>query len=111
MEIRPREVRTYVTPDGHEPFQEWFDELTDGTVRSAILARLTRLRAGNFGHYRRLNGDLYELKIPFGAGYRVYFGDVNGVIVLLLCAGTKRTQKRDIQKAKAYWQEFRRRPL
>ncbi|MBM3235601.1 hypothetical protein FJZ31_04815 [Candidatus Poribacteria bacterium] len=44
MEIRPREVRIYVTPDGREPFQEWFGGLKDQKVRSAVLARIDRLR-------------------------------------------------------------------
>lgn len=107
MEVRPRTVRTYVASDGDEPFQEWFNRLKDKKVRSAVLARIDRLRSGNFGDHRRLTGDLYELRIHYGAGYRVYFGDVDGETVVLLCGGSKRTQKRDIQKAEEYWKEFR----
>jgi putative addiction module killer protein len=54
-----------------------------------------------------LSGDLYELRIHYGTGYRVYFGDLDGVIVILLCGGSKKTQKRDIQKAIEYWDELR----
>ena len=106
MEIKPRVVRHYETPDGREPFFEWFDSLKDNKTRSIILERLNRLRLGNLGDCRHLGGSLYELRIHFGPGYRVYFGDVKGVIVILLCGGAKRTQRRDIQKAKDYWQEF-----
>jgi putative addiction module killer protein len=111
MEMRPRNVSTYVTPDGREPFQEWFLELKDRKVRSAILARLDRLLLGNFGDSRHLGEGLYELRIHLRAGYRVYLGEVDRETVLLLLGGTKRTQKRDIQKAKAYWQELRSRDL
>ena len=109
MNVSPRTVHTYRTSDGREPFQEWFNKLKDKKVRSAVLARIDRLRSGNFGDHRRLTGDLYELRIHHGAGYRIYFSDLDGVIVILLCGGAKRTQPRDIQKAKAYWQELRNR--
>ena len=109
MEIRPREVRNYVTPDGREPFEEWLDSLKAQKTQTIIIRRIERLQRGNFGDCTRLNGDLYELRIHYGAGSRVYFGDLGEVLVLLLCGGSKRTQKRDIQKAKAYWEEFKRR--
>ena len=107
MEIRPRDVRHYETPDGRDPFFEWLDALKDNKTKSLIIERLNRLRLGTLGECRHLGGSLYELRIHFGPGYRVYFGDLDSVIVILLCGGTKRTQKRDIKKAKAYWQEFR----
>ena len=107
MEVRPREVRNYVTPDGHEPFEEWVNSYRNRKTRAVIRERINRLHLGNLGDHRRLTGDLYELRIHYGPGYRVYFGDVDGVIVILLCGGSKRTQRRDIQKAKGYWEEFR----
>ncbi|MBI1928821.1 type II toxin-antitoxin system RelE/ParE family toxin [Candidatus Poribacteria bacterium] len=109
MEIRPREVRNYITPDGREPFEEWLDSLKDKKTQTIIVKRIERLHQGHLGDVRRLNGDLYELRIHYGPGYRVYFGDLGGVIVILLCGGAKRTQRRDIQKAKTYWEEFKRR--
>ncbi|MBI1929011.1 type II toxin-antitoxin system RelE/ParE family toxin [Candidatus Poribacteria bacterium] len=111
MEIRPREVRHYETPDGREPFFEWFDALKDNKTKSIILERLDRLLLGNFGDHRRINGDLYELRIHYGPGYRIYCGELDRETVILLCGGTKRTQKRDIQKAKAYWEELKGRNL
>ncbi|MYE88885.1 type II toxin-antitoxin system RelE/ParE family toxin [Candidatus Poribacteria bacterium] len=68
-----------------------------------------RLHLGNFGDYKRLTTDLYELRIHYGPGYRVYLGVADRVIVILLCGGSKKTQRRDIQKAKEYWEELRRR--
>lgn len=107
MEIRPRIVRTYITPDGREPFEEWLDSLKDKTTESKVHDRLLRLRRGNFGDCKHLRGGLYELRIHYGAGYRVYFGDVDGEMMMLLWGGSKRTQQRDIQRARDYWEEFR----
>ena len=109
MKVVPRTVRTYKLPDGGEPFQDWLSDLKVRKVRAAILARIDRLRSGNFGDHKRLTGHLYELRIHYRPGYRVYFGDLEGDIVILLCGGTKKTQRQDIQKAQAYWEEFGRR--
>ena len=107
MEIRPRIVRNYRTLDGREPFEEWLDSLRDKKAQAIVLERLNRVRLGNLGDCRHLGGGVYELRIHYGTGYRVYFGDLDGEIVILLCGGAKRTQKRDIKKAGEYWQELR----
>lgn len=106
MEVRPRDVRNYVTPNGREPYEEWVNSYSDSKTRAIIQQRIRRLELGNFGDYEQL-GNLYELKIHYGPGYRVYFGTVDHDIVILLYGGPKKTQKRDIQKAKKYWEEFR----
>jgi putative addiction module killer protein len=107
MEVRVRDVRNYITLNGRAPFREWLTSLKDKKTQAIIEKRLERLHRGNLGDHKPLTGDLYELRIPYGAGYRVYFGDLDGVIVVLLCGGSKRTQQRDIERAKAYWNEFR----
>ena len=107
MEIIPRDVRNYVTPEGREPYEEWVNSYRNRKTRAIIRERVNRLHLGNFGDYKRLNADLYELRIHYGPGYRVYFGMVDRVIVILLCGGSKKTQRRDIQKAKEYWKELR----
>ncbi|MBI1925267.1 type II toxin-antitoxin system RelE/ParE family toxin [Candidatus Poribacteria bacterium] len=84
--------------------------IKDKKVRSIIRHRIARLRQGNLGDHRRLTGDLIELRIHYGAGHRLYCGERGGTIVILLCGGTKRTQQRDIQQAKAYWQDAKGRP-
>jgi putative addiction module killer protein len=111
MEVRPRTVRIYTTPDGRRPFEEWVDSLNDTKTQTKILDRIPRLRHGNFGDYRQLTGDLYELRVHYGAGYRIYVGTIDSETVLLLWGGSKRTQRRDIQRAKQYWDEFKRRTL
>jgi len=67
------------------------------------------VRLGNFGDCKSLSESIFELRIHYGSGYRVYFGDLDGVIVILLCGGTKRTQNQDINKAREYWQELKNR--
>ena len=107
MEVIPRHVRNYVTPEGREPYEEWVNSYRNRKTRAIIRERINRLHLGNFGDYKRLTADLYELRIHYGPGYRVYFGMVDRVIVILLCGGSKKTQRRDIQKAKEYWEELR----
>ena len=107
MEIRPRTIRNYVTPKGHELFEEWLDSLRDKKVQAIVLERLNRLRLGNIGDCRHLGEGVYELRIHYGSGYRVYFGDLDGEIVIMLCGGDKGMQRRDIKRARECWQEFK----
>jgi len=102
-----RIIRNYKTPDGREPFEEWLGSLKDKMVKAKVLERINRVRLGNFGDCKSLGEGIFELRVHYGPGYRVYFGDWNGVIVILLCGGSKRTQNRDINKAREYWQELK----
>lgn len=98
MQIRPREILTYTTPNGRNPYRQWYTRIKDGKAQIALSNRITRLRAGNFGDFRRLDAGLYELGIHYGPGYRIYFGIFQNDIVILLCGGTKGTQQRDIER-------------
>lgn len=111
MEIRTRDVRNYITLDGREIFREWLASVKDDKDRAIVRTRIDRLLLGNFGDYKRFAGDLYELRIHHGAGYRIYCGGIDSETIILLCGGIKRTQKRDIKKAKEYWQELKTREL
>lgn len=71
-----------------------------------IQARLNRIRLGNFGDARALGGGVEELRIAYGSGYRIYFGRDGQTVVVLLCAGDKRSQQHDIETAKAYWRDY-----
>ncbi len=107
MEVQPREIQRYVTPEGRIPFDEWFNCLRDTKARYRIRARLDRVVEGNLGDYRFVGDGVWELKIDYGPGYRVYFGQVGSVIILLLCGGDKSTQERDIRQAIEYWKNYR----
>ena len=105
MESKPRELRNYVTAEGKEPFQDWIRELKDAEGRVKIRVRLNRVRLGNLGNYREVGEGVCELKIDFGHGYRVYFGQ-DGDTVILLTGGDKKSQSACIRKAKAYWRDY-----
>ncbi|MGL4375929.1 MAG: type II toxin-antitoxin system RelE/ParE family toxin, partial [Microcoleaceae cyanobacterium] len=81
----------------------------DSRARQKIKSRLERITQGNLGDYRSVGEGVFELKIDYGSGYRVYFGQVGSMIVLLLCGGDKSTQDQDIIKAKEYWIDYGRR--
>ncbi|MCX6013569.1 MAG: type II toxin-antitoxin system RelE/ParE family toxin [Chloroflexi bacterium] len=107
MEIKLREIRDYIDLDGRVPFKEWLNSLQDKKVQTVILNRINRVRLGNLGDCKRLNEGVCELRIHYGPGYRIYFGELEDVIVILLCGGTKRSQNKDIKRAKEYWLELR----
>ncbi len=73
------------------------------------MARIDRLSAGNFGDCKSLRGGLFELRIDWGPGYRVYYGLVGKACVLLLCGGDKRKQASDIKRALEYLKDYRER--
>lgn len=95
-----------MTATGRCPVEDWKDSL-EKTVRARIDARMDRLELGNFGDHKRLAGDLYELRFPFGPGYRLYYALDGEKIILLLCAGDKSSQQADIQKAQEFWKDYR----
>jgi putative addiction module killer protein len=81
-------------------FDKWFHKLNDAVTKRKILARLARIENGNFGDFKQLYTNLYELRFFFGSGIRIYYTIRNGQIILLLAGGDKASQKADIQKAK-----------
>jgi len=91
------------------PFFEWLDSLKDLVTRLRIRRRLDRLELGNFGDCEPVGEGVLELKLAFGPGYRIYFAEQDDVIIILLCAGDKGSQKKDIKTAKMYWQELQER--
>lgn len=101
-----REVRRYQTADGKMPLTDWLDGLRDGQTRARILARLDRLQTGLLGDWDSVGEGVYELRIDFGPGYRVYFGQEGQSLILLLCGGDKSTQTKDIKRAHAYWKDY-----
>jgi len=102
------EIRHFVTRNGKIVFREWWNKLRDHRAREIILLNIDRLEMGNTGHCKSLGHGLYELRIHYGPGYRVYFGYTGMEIILLLCGGNKATQKRDIKRARQYWKYYRR---
>ena len=107
MEANPKEIRIYITSEGKAPFLEWRDSLKDVRAKAKIRAKLDRVEDGNLGDYKFVGEGVYELRIDYGPGYRIYFGEENDVIILLLWGGDKSNQNKDILKAQNYWQDYR----
>jgi len=97
----------YVARNGKIPFRQWFESVNDEKALLAIEGRLARLRSGNFGTCESIGNGVFELKIYYGPGYRIYFGRKENKVILLLCGGTKSTQWKDIRTAHAYWNNFK----
>ncbi|MBI2980721.1 MAG: type II toxin-antitoxin system RelE/ParE family toxin [Deltaproteobacteria bacterium] len=107
MEAIPKKVELYVTASGKVPFTEWLESLRDIKARAQIKKRLRRAELGNLGEYNSVGQGVYEMKIHFGPGYRIYFGLEGQRFVLLLCGGDKNTQSKDIKLAQEYWADWR----
>ena len=88
------------------PFIEWMGSL-DNVTRIRIQSRLTRLLENNFGDHKKIDNEISELRFKFGSGYRIYYTEIDNIIVLLINGGDKSTQSKDINKAKSILQEWR----
>lgn len=104
------EIRHYVDRAGKDVFDEWLSVLADKRAQAKIAARINRVAVGNAGDCRSLGQGLYELRIDWGPGYRVYYAML-GTSVLLLCGGDKRRQSSDIDRARSYMDDYKTRML
>lgn len=109
MTVESQTLLEFVTTEGNNPFRDWLHELRDVRARATIRVRLNRVRLGNFGDAKSVGDGVFELRILFGPGYRVYFARIGSAVVLLLGGGDKSTQNRDIRRAKTYWLNYQRR--
>lgn len=102
-------VQHYLLGNGLDPFEKWVNGLKDTKARAKINVKIDRLSLGNFSSCRPVGEGVAELKIDYGPGYRVYYGQSGKFVILLLCGGDKNTQQSDIVVAKQYWADFKRR--
>jgi putative addiction module killer protein len=84
-----------------EVYRDWINSLKDRAGRARIQVRVDRPAHGNPGQHRNLPGGISELKIDFGPGYRVYFAECGGELIILLAGGDKSSQQQDIKTAVA----------
>ena len=103
------EIRHYLTASGKNLLEEWLDRLRDAKAEARIAARIARLAVGNFGDCKPLRDGVWELRIDWGPGYRIYYAMIGRTCVLLLCGGDKRRQSADIRRAVDYWNDYQRR--
>ena len=101
-----RKAVEYTPGSGKKPFSEWLTRLKDRKGRAVILRRISQAEEGNFGTYRDLHRGIFELKIPYGPGFRVYFAIDGDELIVLLCGGDKGSQERDILVARRYWADY-----
>jgi putative addiction module killer protein len=100
------EMREYIGLDGRNLFAEWFARLNSDAARRVTTA-LYRLGLGNFSNVKSVGGGVFECRIDFGPGYRVYFGKDGERLMILLLGGTKQRQQDDIELARECWHEFK----
>lgn len=98
-------IREYIDESGRSPFRVWLRTL-DTAIRARVQARILRFESGNLGDHKDVGGGIWEARLPFGPGYRVYFGKSGRDIILLLLGGDKGTQAKDITRAKGLWANY-----
>lgn len=103
------EIRRYVTASGRDVVGEWLAGLGDARTRAKIAARLARVQAGNLGDCKPVGEGVWELRVDWGPGYRVYYARAGRSVVLLLYGGDKRMQTADIATALEHWKDYKRR--
>ena len=105
----PFEVHHYLNAAGVDVFGEWFAVLGDRQAQARIQARIYRLQNGLLIDCEPVGEGVWELRIDWGPGYRVYYARAGEKILLLLCGGDKRKQQADIHRAKDYWHDYQER--
>ena len=101
-----KEIKFYKLPNGKEPVKDWLLDLYN-SLRVKVIRRIERIYEDNFGDYKQLDSNLYELRFSLGKGYRIYYTIQNDVLVLLLNAGDKSKQSKDIELAKTYLKDIK----
>ena len=104
--INIKEVLFYTQDNGKIPVQEWINSL-DSLNKARIYAGLARIQEGNFGDYKKLDNEISEFRFKFGSGYRIYYSEIDNIIILLINAGDKKSQVNDIKKAHEYIENWR----
>ena len=103
------DLRHYVSPEGQDLFARWLNSLKDRHAQARVAARLIRLHNGNFGDCKPVGQGVWELRIDWGPGYRVYYAQEGKSVILLCEGGDKRTQTADINRAIERWVEWQQR--
>ena len=101
-------VAEFLDSSGRSPFGRWFEDL-EATVAARISAAIYRLAQGNFSNVKGVGSGVFEYRVDFGPGYRIYFGKDGATVVILLGGGTKKRQSRDIEAAAEAWTDYKRR--
>ncbi len=98
-------IREYVSADGRSYFREWLNSFAI-PVRARIQARVLRFETGNLGDHKAVGEGVWEARVMFGPGYRIYFGKEGRSLILLLVGGDKSSQSANIRRARQLWREY-----
>jgi putative addiction module killer protein len=101
-------ILEYLDAVGSSPFAGWFGRL-DPIAAAKVTIALARMEQGHLSNAKGVGGGLFEYRIDFGPGYRIYFGRDGNVLIILLAGGTKQRQRQDIATAQARWMDYKRR--
>ena len=102
------EVREYIDAEGRSPYARWFNRL-NMQAAAKVTTALARMEHGNLSNTKGVGGGVFERRINFGPGYRIYFGKDGDALIILLGGGTKSRQRDAINVARDLWREYRRR--
>ena len=105
--VTERTVFKLTLDTGLVPFDEWYNSLVDKRMRAAVIGRMARVRAGNFGDHRPVGEGVQELRIDLGPGLRIYYAEHGREILVLIGGGDKSTQQKDISKAISLWKQWK----
>ena len=101
-------IREYLDLNGRSPYAKWFNRL-NSPAAAKVATALIRMEQGNFSTSKGVGEGVFECRIDFGPGYRIYFGKDGDNLVILLGGGSKKRQQKDIDLAKLLWKEYKRR--
>lgn len=101
-------IREYIDENSRSPYAKWFNRL-NAQAAAKVATALVRMEQGNFSTSKGIGEGVFECRIDFGPGYRIYFGKDGDTLVILLGGGTKKRQHKDIMTAKKLWKEYKRR--
>ncbi|MEM9450072.1 MAG: type II toxin-antitoxin system RelE/ParE family toxin [Cyanobacteria bacterium P01_E01_bin.6] len=107
MNSSERIIKKLQTSSGAIPFDDWILSLRDKKTRAIIAARLLRIQAGNLGDVKSVGSGVFEFRIQYGPGFRIYFADVEGQVIILLGGGDKSSQRKDVRRAIQLWTEYK----
>ena len=102
------EIREYIYHEGGSPYAKWFNRL-NAPAAAKVVTALVRMEQGNMSNTKSVGSGVFECRIDFGPGYRVYFGKDGDTLIILLGGGTKKRQQKDIQDARTIWKEYKQR--
>ena len=104
------EIREFIAPNGHSPYAKWFDRL-ETYAAAKVTVSLARMEKGNLSNAKSVGAGVFEYRINYGPGYRIYFGRDGNTLIILLGGGTKMRQQRDIETSKSLWRDYKQRKL